>query len=590
MPYENNEIDKTMITLTKSTPEFISQNKQSNSILSERLHNSFEDLRELYTKTILMAAGRLASKSQIKRLKEKLDQLDLAALFVIVGEVKAGKSSFINGLLGAAICPVDAGPCTESIQELVHGPTRKHTELDSKWERVALPCDELKSITVVDTPGTNSIEQHHEKITEDYLHRCDVVVFVLSAMNPHTGSAWDFLGRIRSNYLHRVVFVLQQADLPTPDALKTNFEIVRKQARKFGISDPQIFPVSALKEATGDENSGYSPFRDYVKKAVETGEVWNIKFDGSCEILKSVLDEIANDLAQGKDKLMADLQFAESLQDVVDDRKHHINEMSDFVTGSLMGTYDRLTDELVRDFQAGLTIRTVFRRSIPFIKDVSLREWLKDLEKNFQQKASKQINFDTQRCSKQLHADINDMINEIDQKIKDHHSTQSNSFSDLMADGREKNQGIGDDLNKESLVECFERSLPDDIQLENNINGGGAMIAIGGAIALLTQIAIFDITGGILASLGATLIGLTLLVKRGAIIKDMERQIKSSRSVFEEKIANSIKHTFGNLFGKIDHDLNSWTQKSDNALGEIDVDIEDVTLLQSELSTLRDGS
>ena len=41
-------------------------------------------------------------------------------LFVIVGEVKAGKSSFINALLstGREICKVAPSPMTDTIQEL----------------------------------------------------------------------------------------------------------------------------------------------------------------------------------------------------------------------------------------------------------------------------------------------------------------------------------------------------------------------------------------------------------------------------------------------------------------------------------------
>ena len=40
-------------------------------------------------------------------------------LFVVVGEVKAGKSSFVNALLQTDICKTAADPCTDVIQQLV---------------------------------------------------------------------------------------------------------------------------------------------------------------------------------------------------------------------------------------------------------------------------------------------------------------------------------------------------------------------------------------------------------------------------------------------------------------------------------------
>ena len=43
-------------------------------------------------------------------------------LFVVVGEVKSGKSSFINALLGEEICKVDPAPCTDIVQKIEYYP------------------------------------------------------------------------------------------------------------------------------------------------------------------------------------------------------------------------------------------------------------------------------------------------------------------------------------------------------------------------------------------------------------------------------------------------------------------------------------
>ena len=57
-------------------------------------------------------------------------------LFVVVGEIKAGKSSLVNALLGESVCPVDPAPCTDTIQLIVHGETPAETEIAPHVRRI----------------------------------------------------------------------------------------------------------------------------------------------------------------------------------------------------------------------------------------------------------------------------------------------------------------------------------------------------------------------------------------------------------------------------------------------------------------------
>ena len=65
---------------------------------------------------------------------------------------------------------------------------------------------------MVVTRGTNSIMRDHQTITENYIPQSDLVVYVFSAVNPHTKSAWELLTLISKQWHRKVVFVLQQAD------------------------------------------------------------------------------------------------------------------------------------------------------------------------------------------------------------------------------------------------------------------------------------------------------------------------------------------------------------------------------------------
>ncbi|MEL7419412.1 MAG: dynamin family protein, partial [Cyanobacteria bacterium J06555_3] len=114
-------------------------------------------------------------------------------LFVVVGEVKAGKSSFVNALLQADICKTAADPCTDIIQQLVYSPEQFEQPVNQYLRKIGLPNDILKTLSVVDTPGTNTIVENHQEITKEFIPNSDLIFFVFFAKNPYTRSAWDLL-------------------------------------------------------------------------------------------------------------------------------------------------------------------------------------------------------------------------------------------------------------------------------------------------------------------------------------------------------------------------------------------------------------
>jgi len=145
-------------------------------------------------------------------------------LFVIVGEVKVGKSSFINALLDSKeeICKVAPHPMTDTIQVINHGDSVTETSISPFLKHLTHPAEILKDISVVDTPGTNTIVDQHQEITEDYIPNSDLVIFVFEAKNPYRQSAWDFFRFIQKDWHKKLVFVLQQKDLMSEDDLQKN--------------------------------------------------------------------------------------------------------------------------------------------------------------------------------------------------------------------------------------------------------------------------------------------------------------------------------------------------------------------------------
>ncbi len=156
-----------------------------------------------------------ASREDSTRLDQARRQLDELFLLVIVGEFNAGKSAFINALLGQQLLEEGATPTTVRVHLLRHGDQIGRSLVEADMEVVTAPVEWLREINVVDTPGTNAVIQRHQEITEDFVPRSDLVLFVTSADRPFSESERLFMERIRA-WGKKVVIVVNKVDILNP--------------------------------------------------------------------------------------------------------------------------------------------------------------------------------------------------------------------------------------------------------------------------------------------------------------------------------------------------------------------------------------
>ena len=212
-------------------------------------------------------------------------QLDSLFLLVVAGEFNAGKSAF-NALLGERILEEGVTPTTSRIHVVTYGSAVKSTALDEITDEFSAPIELLREIHIVDTPGTNAIERHHEAITQKFLPRADIVFFLTSADRPLTESERLFLSQIRE-WGKKVVMVLNKIDI-----LESRGRIVQQiltfikesMQRLLGFM-PEIFPVAArpalqAKQAANAEALAATRFdklEDYIATTLDEQERLRLK-------------------------------------------------------------------------------------------------------------------------------------------------------------------------------------------------------------------------------------------------------------------------------------------------------------------------
>ena len=191
----------------------------------------------------LVAFG--ASAADQAALAASIRQLDELFLLVVVGEFNAGKSAFINALVGATVLAEGVTPTTAQIQVLRYG-DRATTTVDADGVRViTAPVDLLRDLQIVDTPGTNAIVREHERLTAEFVPRSDLVLFVTSADRPFTETERVFMDAIRG-WGKKIVIVVNKVDIfATATELDEVLRFVRTAASQLLGHEPDVLPVSA---------------------------------------------------------------------------------------------------------------------------------------------------------------------------------------------------------------------------------------------------------------------------------------------------------------------------------------------------------
>lgn len=203
--------------------------------------------RNLVLRVRDLLAGAEVPREELQRLAELITEMDELFLLVVAGEYNAGKSTFINALLGDEVFAMGDLPTTRAISILRYGESGPPERLGDHMLLYRYPLDVLRDLDIVDTPGTNSLERMEEEVTRGFVPRADLVLFVTSLLQPLTASELDFLTLIRE-WGKKVIFIVNGVDRRNSDEQieRVREYITREVAARLGDAEPTIYFISAL--------------------------------------------------------------------------------------------------------------------------------------------------------------------------------------------------------------------------------------------------------------------------------------------------------------------------------------------------------
>lgn len=502
------------------------------------LQNIMADL-ELLSKEI-------GNDSMSETVHELSMRIETPFTFVIVGEVKAGKSSFINALLesDSEICKVAPSPMTDTIQQILYGETEKTEIVNTYLKKIYQNIDILKEIAIVDTPGTNTIVAHHQEITERFIPYSDLIVFVFEAKNPYRQSSWEFFDYIHAEWRRKVIFVLQQKDLLPEQDLQINIEGVRKHAVEKGIEHPVIFAVSAKKEIEKNpEESGFSPLRLYLQENITGGRAAFLKLENNINTLLTITKKLDSSIEIRKNQYLADVRFREDITEIMNQHENKTKYQINILTENLLNSYHKITEEKRIDLSEGLSLGSVIKRTFNslFGSTGNLKEWLEHQSKDFESKLNTRLKDRLQEGIIDVAEHIQTMGKMVDHKLKQSETILKNS-DEIFADIAERRLNVLRDLQQNvgqfmNTAENFydEKIMRDSGKIAPNFAAGSGIAIVGVVLAAVVNGAVFDITGGVLTAVGVLFAGVTLGINKGKIIKKFDEEIiKGSTRIHEE--------------------------------------------------------
>jgi small GTP-binding protein len=289
-------------------------NDEQAELLAEERH-TLSDVR------VALARLDVATDDQ-STLDASVRQLDELFLLVVVGEFNAGKSVFINALLGQSILEEGVTPTTQRICLVKYGDEIERQGVDGTTDLVTAPIKLLREINIVDTPGTNAIHREHEAITREFIPRSDLVLFVTSADRPFTETERNFLEGIR-DWGKKIAAAVNKKDiLASHEDVERVVAFVVDNFRVLLEVTPEVFPISArqaLRAKTDHDKtmlvaSGFDALERFIESTLDEKELVRLKLLNPLGVGVRLIDKYLGVVRERLELLQDDFEAVEEIE------------------------------------------------------------------------------------------------------------------------------------------------------------------------------------------------------------------------------------------------------------------------------------
>ncbi|HLU35893.1 MAG TPA: dynamin family protein [Thermomicrobiales bacterium] len=574
-------------------------------ILTDRHQDLLAQEQDIIARLSVALETFPATDEDLESLRHAANQLGELFLLVIVGEFNSGKSAFINALVGEEVMPEGVTPTTAVINLLRHGDEVTETMLPDGIIQRTYPADFLDEITVVDTPGTNAIIREHEALTQSFVPRSDLVLFVTSADRPFTESEREFMSEIRE-WGKKIVIILNKIDLLRDDESRDKVvAFVRDSIQRLLGFTPEVFPVSALLAQQAKAMADRNP--------AERDRLWQAsRFEALEDYIIDTLDE------EGRIrlKLLNPLGISEHLTErylkLTDDRLAVLDE--DLATiDNIERQLALYKDDMRKQFAYHLTrveniIHRMNNRGDEFFEETIRIGRVFDLMNSdkIKDEFQRKVVGDTERAIDQTIDELIDWMVEQDLRVWE----AVNEYVDRRRLNKYADELIGDvggqfRYDRRALLESVSRRAQEEVDRYNadkhareisiSVRNAVATVAVaeagavglGALVVAAASTAAVDITGILAASVLAGVGLFVLPIKRRQAREDFHKRSAELEQRLVAVMNEAFENELNRSVGRIADAVSPYTRFVRTSKDRYDALRRDLGSLQNELRTLR---
>ena len=549
--------------------------------------------RDLFSSLERILPQLEAPTDDLNTLTRTRQQLDEFFLLVVVGEFNSGKSAFINALLGTPLLDEGVTPTTSQVHIIQYGDQVSRHQIEPYLLRLQYPVAWLQDINIVDTPGTNAIIQRHQQITEAFIPRSDLVLFVTAASQPISDSERDFLEKVRS-WGKKVVVVINKIDLLETPASRHEVEtFVREQITAILGTIPVIFPVSAKAALAAKTNpdpaqrqamlheSRFHELETFILQRLDQKQRLRLKLESPLGVAEHLRNEYQQRTRERLDLLQEDFSTIDAidaeLNAYVADMRHDFSfrlNRIDNILHDMRGRGDEFFEETIRmgrffDLINSARLRSEFERQV-----------VADTHNQIEAEVSDIIDWMVDRNFRQWQ----DITRYLNQRTVEHRDKMVGDIGGQFDSNRQKLlQSVGRAARE--VVSSYDKSaearqLSESVQSTLAAMGAVEVGAIGvGAVLLHVLTRALDPLG-VIAAGGIAFAGLFILpARRRAAKRNLDAKIDDLR--------RRLEHTINDQFEReLAHSVQAFREAISPYTRFIRVEYDKMQSLHTELSTL----